>query len=138
VAAFGRRRGPLLFQLPPNFKQDLSRLAAFLKLLGKRSTAAFEFRHPSWSDDEVYALLRTYRCALVAADAEELPTQPLLDLTDWGYVRLRREDYSDRELRAWIKRLREQNWKRAYVYFKHEETGSGPRLAQRFLELAGK
>lgn len=136
IAVLKRRLGPVLFQLPPNMKIDLPRLDDFLTLLARRVPAAVEFRHASWLNDDVYACLRRHRAALCIADAEDLPAVEPIDTADWGYVRLRREDYTDRQLRAWITKLRAQKWKRAYVFFKHEETGSGPRLAARFAELA--
>jgi uncharacterized protein YecE (DUF72 family) len=128
----------LLFQLPPNFQKDLPRLEAFLKQLGKRTRAAFEFRHPSWFDDEVYAALRRHSAALCLADIDEEPPPKIASTAPFGYLRLRRTDYSDQRLRTWIKKIRSQAWDEAYVFFKHEETGSGPRFARRFLELAGQ
>jgi uncharacterized protein YecE (DUF72 family) len=133
-----RRRGPLLFQLPPNFKKDLPRLKAFIRLIGRRTRAAFEFRHESWFDDEVFDCLRTHSCALCIADADELPAPGLVATAGWGYVRLRREGYSDRLLRQWINKIKSQAWNEAYVFFKHEDTGIGPKLAARFLELAAR
>jgi uncharacterized protein YecE (DUF72 family) len=130
--------GPLLFQLPPNLKKDLPRLEAFLKQLGKRMRAAFEFRHPSWFDDEVYAALRRHSAALCLADIDEEPTPKIASTAPFGYLRLRRTDYSDQRLRTWVKKIRSQAWNEAYVFFKHEETGTGPRFARRFLELAGQ
>jgi len=138
VSLLKRRAGPILFQLPPNFKQDLSRLAAFLKLLPRRVRAAFEFRHESWLDEETFALLRKHRAALCAADAEELPATPIVATADWGYFRLRREKYTPAQLRMWIRRIREQPWKEAFVFFKHEDTGTGPKFGARFLKLAAE
>jgi uncharacterized protein YecE (DUF72 family) len=130
------RRGSLLFQLPPTSKKDVPRLRAFLALLPSPHRAAFEFRHPSWFDDEVLGLLRDHRAALCVADADGNLEVPFVATTDWGYLRLRRPDYSDVELRTWVKRVREQDWRSAFVFFKHEEEGKGPRLAQCFIELA--
>jgi uncharacterized protein YecE (DUF72 family) len=56
--------------------------------------------------------------------------------TDWGYLRLRRPDYNDGELKAWVNRVQEQGWRDAFIFFKHEDEGKGPRMAQRYLELA--
>lgn len=137
AALLKNRRGPLLFQLPPNFKKDLPRLESFLKLLGKRTSAAFEFRHESWLDDEVFACLRANSCTLCLADTDDLPNPPLVSTANWGYIRLRRAEYSDKHLKDWIKRLRSQPWAEAYVFFKHEDSGTGPKFAARFLELAG-
>ena len=136
MALLGARRGPVLFQLPPNFKKDLPRLKSFLSLLGRQTLAAFEFRHPSWLDEEVFACLRTSRCALCIADVDELPRPEVVRTARWGYVRLRRKRYTRQALGEWIERLRSQDWDRAYVFFKHEETGTGPKFAARFLEIA--
>jgi uncharacterized protein YecE (DUF72 family) len=136
AAVLKRRLGPLLFQLPPNFKKDLPRLARFLKLIKRGPSLAFEFRHESWFEDDVFALLRANRCALCVADAEDLPRGQFVDTASWGFVRLRRERYSKQQLLKWIDAISAQNWKEAYVFFKHEETGTGPKLAARFLELA--
>jgi len=132
-----KRLGPLLFQLPPNFKKDLPRLSAFLKLLPRRRRIAFEFRHASWFDDDVLELLRDRRVALCIADDDNDLRVPFAATTDWGYLRLRRLDYSDRELGKWVKRVQEQDWRDAFVFFKHEDQAIGPRLSKRFLELAG-
>jgi uncharacterized protein YecE (DUF72 family) len=129
-------RGPVLFGLPPNFKKDLPRLQRFLKLFRGERRVAFEFRHASWFDDEVFDCMRAHDCALCTADEDKSPFTDLVSTTDWGYVRLRREKYTDKDLRAWIKRIRSQPWGEAYVFFKHEDTGTGPRFAARFLELA--
>ena len=96
--------------------------------------AAFEFRHPSWFDDEVFGQLREHRAALCLAEAEDALTVPFVSTTDWGYLRLRRSDYGDPELQAWGKRVAEQNWRDAFVFFKHEDEARGPELAKRFLK----
>ncbi len=134
--ALKKRLGPLLFQLPPNFKKDLPRLAAFLELLEQRTPVAFEFRHASWFDSDVLACLRANRCALCIADTDEVPCREVISTARWGYVRLRRKKYSKRQLAEWVERLRSQPWNQAYVFFKHEDTGTGPKFAARFLELA--
>ena len=135
AAALKQRLGALLFQLPPNLKKDAPRLDAFLALLPPQFRAAFEFRHPSWFDDEVFALLHDHQAALCIAEAEDDLEVPVVATADWGYLRLRRPDYGDAELKAWAKRVRLQDWQDAFVFFKHEEAGRGPQLAQRFLEL---
>jgi len=130
------RLGPLLFQLPPNLKKDVPRLRDFLALLPSQRRAAFEFRHQSWFDDEVFGLLRDHQAALCIAEAENDLEVPFVATAAWGYLRLRRPDYGDAELKAWVKRLREQDWRDAFVFFKHEDEGKGPQMAKRFLELA--
>jgi uncharacterized protein YecE (DUF72 family) len=112
------------------------RLDAFLALLPPPYRVAFEFRHPSWFDDEVFALLHDHQAALCIAEAEGDLAVPVVATADWGYLRLRRPDYGEAELQAWAQRVRQQNWQEAFVFFKHEEASRGPQLAQRFIELA--
>ncbi|HEY5895793.1 MAG TPA: DUF72 domain-containing protein [Chthoniobacterales bacterium] len=131
------RLGPFLFQLPPYMKKDASRLGEFLKLLPRGYRAAFEFRHQSWFDEEVFGLLRDHGAVLCIAEAENDLEIPFVSTADWGYLRLRRPDYGDPELKAWVERVREQNWQDAFIFFKHEDEGKGPQMAKRFLELAG-
>jgi uncharacterized protein YecE (DUF72 family) len=130
------RLGPVLFQLPPNFRKDASRLGEFLDLLPKGSRAAFEFRHETWFDDEIFELLRKQNVALCIAEADNELKVPFVSTAEWGYLRLRREDYSDAELKAWVKKVKKEDWSNAYVYFRHEDTAKGPKFAKRFMELA--
>ena len=131
-----QRLGPLLFQLPPNFKKDTLRLQAFLQLVPLERRVAFEFRHPSWLDDEVFALLREHGAALCIADADDDLEVPMAATADWGCLRLRRPDYDDTALKRWLKQIRQQDWQDAFVFFKHEDEGRGPKLALKLLELA--
>jgi uncharacterized protein YecE (DUF72 family) len=129
ATTLGDRLGPVLFQLPPNLKKDLPRLKDFLGCLPPASRSAFEFRHESWFDREVFEALRGAHSALCWAEDEDLATPPE-PTADWGYLRLRRADYGDPELAAWADRIRAQAWTEAFVFFKHEEEGTGPRLAE--------
>lgn len=131
-----QRLGPILFQLPPNLKKDVPRLESFLQYLGGRAQATFEFRHASWFVDEVFDCLREHSAALCVADADDLPRVDLIGTSNWGYLRLRDEGYSDTQLFDWIQNMRSQKWDEAYVFFKHEDAGAGPKLASRFMELA--
>jgi uncharacterized protein YecE (DUF72 family) len=131
----GPRLGCVFFQTPPYFRKDASRLSAFLALLPRDLRAAFEFRHESWFDDEVYGLLRGNDAALCLADTgEESAAAGLVATASWGYVRLRRPEYTDDDLTAWAARIRAQPWETAFVFFKHEDAGTGPRLAARLQE----
>jgi uncharacterized protein YecE (DUF72 family) len=134
-----QRLGPTFFQLPPNFAQDLDRLDAFLATLPTQWRAGFEFRHPSWFSDATYDTLRRHSAALVVAETDdhEPDAVPFASTAPWGYLRLRRTQYADDELRAWAERVRAQQWSDAYVFFKHEDKGTGPSLAKRFLEIWG-
>ena len=136
AATLQQRLGALLFQLPPNLKKDVARLRAFLALLPPQPRVAFEFRHASWFDDAVFALLHAHRAALCIADAEGDIEVPVVATADWGYLRLRRPDYDAAALQAWAQRLRQQDWQDAFVFFKHEDAGRGTQLAARFIELA--
>jgi uncharacterized protein YecE (DUF72 family) len=133
----GSRLGPILYQLPPNMKKDRERLEGFLEILPDSIEAAFEFRHPSWFDEEICAALRSHNCALCIADTEEADSKRVVS-ADWGYLRLRRSSYSETDLEEWLEWIRDQEWSETFVFFKHEDEGTGPRLARRFLELAGQ
>ncbi len=129
AATLGDRLGPVLFQLPPNLKKDLPRLKDFLPLLPAGSRAAFEFRHESWFDEEVYGALRDAQAALCIAEDEDLATPPVAT-TGWGYLRLRRQDYGPETIAAWRDRIAGQPWTEAFVYFKHEDEAKGPLFAE--------
>jgi uncharacterized protein YecE (DUF72 family) len=131
-----KRLGPILFQLPANFKKDVLRLKTFLALLPSKTRAAFEFRNATWFDDEVFDLMRRRRVALCIAEADADLDVPFVATANWGYLRLRMPEYSDAELKGWIKRVKKQAWSDAYVFFKHEYEARGPKMAARFLELA--
>ena len=88
-------------------------------------------------EEDVFALLRAQRVALCIADAEDDLEVPLVATAAWGYLRLRRPDYSAAALKTWVQRLRRQDWRDAFVFFKHEDEGKGPKLAETFLKLAG-
>ena len=136
VATLKDRLGPLLFQLPPHLKKDAPRLADFLKLLPRERRSAIEFRHESWFDEEIFGLLRDHNAALCIAEAEDGVNVPFVSTADWGYLRLRRPDYGDPELKSWFDRIRQPGWHEAFIFFKHEDEGKGPQMAKRFLELA--
>ena len=138
LRALGDRLGVLLFQLPPNLKKDLERLTGFLGSLPPELPVAFEFRHDSWKDDDVVEALRAHGAALCCADTEDdAEDEPVVATASHGYLRLRRPDYSDDDLARWAQKVREQPWDRAFVFFKHEDAGAGPRMAHRFMEKAG-
>jgi uncharacterized protein YecE (DUF72 family) len=130
-----QKLGPVLFQLPPNFRKDVSLLRAFLASLPVGVPSAFEFRNQSWFCDEVFALLRERGAGLCVADADDELDVPFVATADWGYLRLRRPDYDDAALAEWASRLRSQSWRECFVFFKHEDAGTGPRFAARLLEL---
>src|SRR2546427_9116498 len=132
--ALGSKLGVLLFQLPPYLKKDLPRLREFLGVLPTGKRIAFEFRHASWQDQEVYDLLRSRAAILCVTDTDEGDT-PFVATADCGYVRLRRTHYDDDDLRAWTARIAAVPLARTYVYFMHEDDALGSRFAQRLNEL---
>lgn len=133
VSALEDRLGVVLFQLPPNMKKDLERFEAFLKILPTEIKATFEFRHPTWFDDDVLELLRQQKRALCISDTDELPASHIDRTADWGYLRLRRVAYLKEDLERWIQRIKDQEWETVFVFFKHEDEGTGPKLAAQFI-----
>ncbi len=134
-AALDRHLGPVLFQLPPQQRTDPERLQHFLQELPPQARVAFEFRHPSWADDAIYTLLGARGAALCVGDSETGSPVPLVPTASFGYLRLRRDEYSELELQQWIARIRDTDWQDVFVFFKHEDEGMAARLALRFREL---
>jgi uncharacterized protein YecE (DUF72 family) len=139
AATLGPKLGALLFQLPPYFRKDLAVLEDFLRLLTPGISTAFEFRHASWMDAEVFALLRAANAALCIADSEKFST-PVEITAPYAYFRLRDEGYTPEDLARWAGVIREStgHCSDVYVYFKHEEAGKGPQFARILLDALGK
>jgi uncharacterized protein YecE (DUF72 family) len=131
AAVLGPKLGALLFQLPPNLKKDVGLLTAFLDAFPPNVCAAFEFRHESWLDDEVYARLRERNLALCVADSERLST-PVEITASYGYFRLRDEGYTPDDIGRWARVIEERTsaCRDVFVYFKHEEEGKGPEFGR--------
>ncbi len=125
LPSLGDKRGPVLFQLPPFLKKDVARLAAFVARLPVDHRAAFEFRHDSWFDDEVYTVLRGAGACLVLSEREDNAPPPLVETAPFGYLRLRLEQYGDDDLARWVERLAATSWREVFVYFMHEPTAPG-------------
>jgi len=134
LAALGAKRGPVLFQLPPFLKKDLTRLTEFLHLLPAGHAAAFEFRNDSWFADDVYDALKGAGAALCLSEREDNAPPPLVETAGWGYVRLRLETYSDDDLKQWARRLEATSWREIHVYFMHEPTA--PAYARTLMGIA--
>ena len=118
-------------------KADVGRLKTFLGWLPAELPVAFEFRHASWQDHAVREVLAGHGAAEVYSDTEEKDEDPALHVTaQWGYVRLRRPAYDAAALDGWVRRLESIDWRRTFVFFKHEDAGAGPRLAESFMERA--
>ena len=131
-----RRLGPILFQLPPQMRCDLDRLAAFLPGLPPDLRYAFEFRHPSWLSDDVYRLLENRNISLCVAESDKLEV-PEVITADFVYYRLRKPEYSATDVEAIALRARGllAQGKDLFVMFKHEETPDGALQAERLLSM---
>jgi uncharacterized protein YecE (DUF72 family) len=134
----GDRLGVLLFQLPPSFRLNLDVFDAFLEALPPGARAAFEFRHASWLADDVYERLRARNLALCVADSERMST-PVVATASYGYFRLRDEGYQPADIARWAGVIQGHSaaWTETYVYFKHEEQGTGPELARALMGAMG-
>jgi uncharacterized protein YecE (DUF72 family) len=135
LSVLERKLGPVLFQLPKSFRADYSLLEDFLKLIPVAIDCAFEFRNPSWLTEEVLDLLRLKGSCLCLTDLDEKPVDEIRSTSSWGYLRLRRSEYSNADLAQWAERIFSQKWTRAFVFFKHEEEAIGPETAIRFQKL---
>lgn len=129
-----KRLGPVLFQLPPNFKADPAVLAAFLEKLPSDIRCAFEFRNASWLAPEVYALLEKHGVALCLAESEKFEVPEVLT-AGFVYVRLRKADYSPEDRAEIAQRARRmlESGRDVYAFFKHEETPAGALYAEELL-----
>lgn len=127
--------GPVLFQLPPFSRKDALKLREFISILPRDKRVAFEFRHESWFDDEIYSILSDRDAALCASDTDEVPDPDSVvhATASWGYLRLRRTEYPGTAIADWRQRVERQPWSDAYVFFKHEDEGKGPVFAKQFL-----
>lgn len=130
------RLGPVLFQLPPQMKAAPEVLDHFLAMLPRALQPAFEFRHESWFGEETYSVLRSHDAALCVAESDELAT-PDIATASFGYYRLRRSEYSQRERRERAEMLTRASAERdVYAFFKHEERPESPLWAMELLEGA--
>jgi uncharacterized protein YecE (DUF72 family) len=138
LRAAGPKLGVTLFGLPPNLKKDVPLLREFLNGLPRDFKCAFEFRHETWLADDVYAALKDANAALCIADTEELST-PFVRTAPFGYLRLRKPEYSDADLEGFAKQIRDASFEQdVAVYFKHEDEAKGPAFARRFMGFLAK
>ena len=128
------RLGMLLFQLPPTLRKDLPRLRDFLAGLPPAPRIAVEFRHDSWHDEDVYAALRERHAAVCVAEDDD-GAWPFVCTSADAYLRLRRTQVDESDLRAWVDRLRAAPLERVWVYFKHEDEALAPKFAAQFTDL---
>jgi len=136
LSVLDRKLGPALFQLPGSYRANREALEAFLALIPGNVSCAFEFRSKSWFTAEILDLLRARGCSLCTADTDEKPAGEIISTAPWGYLRLRRSDYTEADLSQWLDKILAQKWEQAFVFFKHEEEAKGPAMAIRFRELA--
>jgi uncharacterized protein YecE (DUF72 family) len=127
--------GPVLFQFPKSFRADRAALETFLGLIPDDRACAFEFRSPSWLDNEILDLLRGGGSSLCMVDADENRVDEIISTAPWGYLRLRRSDYTDADLLQWLEKILSQKWEKAFVFFKHEDQARGADAAVRFREF---
>ena len=145
LSLLGPKTGPILFQLPPNFKADADRLASFLKLLPKKRRYSFEFRHPSWYAPPILRLLRGRNISLCISDHHDAPA-PWTRTADFVYVRGHgptgryKGHYSPKTLSGWAARIR--SWNRqgcdVFVYFDNDQKSAAPADARSLRELMGQ
>jgi uncharacterized protein YecE (DUF72 family) len=134
--SLGPRLAPILYQLPPNLKADVPLLRDFLHHLPRELPAAFEFRHETWFSDDTFGALQEFGTALCIAESDQLAT-PRVRTAPFGYLRLRKAEYDDAQLRSWASWMREAGFTQdVYCYFKHEDEARGPRFAEQFQRLA--
>jgi uncharacterized protein YecE (DUF72 family) len=132
LSTLGKKLGPVLFQFPKSFRADPPALIGFLPLIPGNIACAFDFRSSSWLDKGILDLLREKGCSWCIEDTDENPVQEIISTTTWGYLRLRRSDYTDADLSQWVERILLQKWENTFVFFKHED---GPEMAMRFQAL---
>lgn len=139
AASLGPKLGALLFQLPPNLKLDLGLFDAFLADLPPKVCAAFEFRHVSWFDDQVFERLHARNLALCVSDSEKM-SAPVKVTADYAYFRLRDEGYTSDDVARWADQIAAQTsaCKDVFVYFKHEDDGKGPEFARMLMDRLGQ
>ena len=132
------RLGPVLFQLAPNFKADVALLEGFLAKLPEDIRVAFEFRNKTWLVDEVYRLFEKHKVGLCLAESDKFEV-PEVITSDFVYVRLRKEDYSEPERTEIAERVKGMlaTGREVFCFFKHEETPAGALYAERLLSPNG-
>ena len=135
AATLGPKLGAILFQLPPYLRINLEVLDGFLEMLPAGLCAAFEFRHKSWLEPDVFSRLKAKGLALCIADSESFST-PVEITAGYAYFRLRDEGYQPQDIERWAQVIRERtgDCSEVFVYFKHEEAGIGTEFAQQLIK----
>ena len=131
----GGKLGPVLFQLPPFFRQDLKILESFLTQTAGVKKKVFEFRHDSWLNDSTYQLLEKHDAGFCIAETEDM--KPVLKVTaEFPYFRLRKDVYTAIDIGKWTEKIREmiKGSDEAFVYLRHDETGENASYAVGMME----
>jgi uncharacterized protein YecE (DUF72 family) len=136
LSILNSKLGAVLFQFPKSFHIDKPALEDFLALIPKKISCAFDFRSNTWHTAETLALLRKKGCSFCIEDTDENQVKEIVSAAPWGYLRLRRADYTDADLSQWLERIVSQKWEKTFVFFKHEDEAGGTEMAMRFRELA--
>ena len=145
VRPLKEKLGPLLWQLPPNFKPDLPRLEQFLKKLSDRFAHAIEFRHPDWINEETFKLLQKYQVASVSVSSMRMPMNFAVT-ADFIYVRFHgllggpHHDYTRDELEPWAHNIQQQATaeKNVFIYFNNDLNVRAPNNAKLLMSMCGK
>jgi uncharacterized protein YecE (DUF72 family) len=130
IGALGEKRGPLLFQLPPYLKQNMTLLENFLVNTSGIHERIFEFRHKSWLEDPTYMILEKYDSGFCVAETEDM--DPVLKVTGGiAYFRLRKDAYESKAIGTWARRIKKTiaDAGGGYVYLRHDETGENAKFA---------
>ena len=131
AAPLGARTGPVLIVLPKRVETDRDALAAFLDMLPQGFRYALEFEHAKW--DDVRPLIEERGMGRCVSDTDEAAApEDAVASGSFAYLRLRRTEYSSKDLARWAKRIGEAlaAGRDVHCYFRHEDTASGPRFAE--------
>ena len=136
AAALQPHQGPALFTLPAFLKKDVTRLRDFLQAVPKGVRVACEFADKSWYSDDILRLLAEHNAALTLLDVDDAALCTPRHITaPWGYVRMRRAEYSPKQLQVWAAWLQAQNWQQVFVFFKQAHITKSPQYATAMLKL---
>ncbi len=140
ISGLKKNLGCVLFQFPASFRDDQKRLKDFLKLIPAKIPCSFDFRSATWHNPGTYALLKKRDFSLCMEDTDESPVKKIISTAKWGYLRMRGLDYGVKELKQWAKKINAQKWKKAFIFFKHEDDSAarGPELAELFRRMSEK
>ena len=135
IISLGNKLGIVLFQFPPYFRKNIELLQNFTNLLPGNITAAFEFRHESWFGEDIYACLNEKNFPLCLSETDKEPDIDITSTASKGYLRLRKSDYTKKEIKKWYDKIKKQNWETVFVFFKHEDGAKGPKYAKQLIDL---